>query len=52
MLNLSHKNLDVYKLSKEFVKDIYLLTNSFPKHEVYGLTNQLRRFYLCSIEYC
>jgi four helix bundle protein len=43
MLNLSHKNLDVYKLSKELVKEIYLLTNNFPKHEVYGLTNQLRR---------
>ncbi len=43
MLNLSHKNLDVYKLSKELVKEIYRLTNSFPKGEIYGLTNQLRR---------
>jgi four helix bundle protein len=43
MLNLSHKNLDVYKLSKELVKEIYLLTSKFPKDEVYGLTNQLRR---------
>lgn len=43
MLDLSHKNLDVYKLSKELVKEIYLLTSSFPKDEIYGLTNQLRR---------
>lgn len=43
MLNLSHKNLDVYKLSKELVKEIYILTSKFPKDEIYGLTNQLRR---------
>ncbi len=43
MLNLSHKNLDVYKLSKELVKEIYLLTSKFPKDEIYGLTSQLRR---------
>ncbi len=43
MLNLSHKNLDVYKLSKDLVKEIYLLTSNFPKDEIYGLTNQLRR---------
>jgi len=43
MLNLSHKNLDVYKLSKELVKELYFLTSKFPKDEIYGLTNQLRR---------
>lgn len=43
MLSLSHKNLDVYKLSKELVNEIYLLTSKFPKDEIYGLTNQLRR---------
>lgn len=43
MLNLSHKNLDVYKLSKELVNEIYKLTTIFPKDEIYGLTNQLRR---------
>jgi four helix bundle protein len=43
MLNLSHKNLDVYKLSKDLVKEIYVLTSGFPKDEIYGLTNQLRR---------
>lgn len=43
MLNLNHKNLDVWKLSRQFIKDIYLLTESFPKSEFYNLTNQLRR---------
>jgi len=43
MLNLVHKKLDVWKLSVEFVEDIYLLTEKFPKTELFGLTNQLRR---------
>ena len=43
MLDLSHKKLDVWKLSVEFVADIYMLTEAFPKTEMYGITNQLRR---------
>ena len=43
MLNLSHKNLEVYKISLLFVKDIYRLTNFLPKEELYGLVSQLRR---------
>ncbi len=43
MLNISHKNLDVYKLSKELVKEIYLLTSTLPNSENFGITNQLRR---------
>ena len=27
----------------DLTKQIYLLTNDFPKHELYGLTSQLRR---------
>lgn len=30
-------------MSIEFVASIYELTNSFPKSEIYGITNQLRR---------
>jgi four helix bundle protein len=26
-----------------FIKQTYLLTDKFPKHEIYGLTSQLRR---------
>lgn len=43
MLNLSHKKLDVCKLSIELIKLIYKLTESFPKSELFGITNQLRR---------
>ncbi len=43
MLNLNHKNLLVWKKSIELVKEIYVQTNKFPKHEMYGLTSQLRR---------
>ena len=43
MLELSHKKLEVYKLSMCLVKDIYELTESFPKHELYSLVNQTRR---------
>ncbi len=43
MLNLSHKTLDVYKISMNFVKEIYNITNDFPKHEQFILVSQLRR---------
>jgi len=43
MLNLNHKNLDVWKVSLLLIKDIYLLTENYPKSEIYGLTSQLRR---------
>ena len=38
-----HKKLDVYNKAFEFTKDIYRATASFPKEEIYGVTNQLRR---------
>jgi len=38
-----HKDLEVWKESIGLVTDIYVATASFPKEEVYGLTNQLRR---------
>ena len=43
MLNLSHKNLDVWKSDMQLVKEIYELTKNFPHEELYGLTSQLRR---------
>jgi four helix bundle protein len=43
VLNKPHKKLDVWKKSIELVQKIYELTNSFPKSEDYGLTNQMRR---------
>jgi four helix bundle protein len=43
MLDLSHKNLEVYKFSLLLVKEIYALTKGFPKEEQFALVNQLRR---------
>jgi four helix bundle protein len=39
----SHKDLNVWQSSIELVTDIYLLTGTFPKEEIYGLSNQMRR---------
>ena len=43
MLNLSHKNLDVYQISLKLVKEVYIATKQFPKEEQYILTLQIRR---------
>ena len=43
MLRLNHKKLDVWKISVELVKEIYLVTNQFPSEEKFGLVSQLRR---------
>lgn len=39
----THKDLDVWKRSIELVTEIYNITKSFPKDELYGLVNQIRR---------
>ncbi len=39
----THKDLQVWRKSISFVKEIYLITRSFPKEELFGLTSQLRR---------
>ena len=40
---LAHKRLQAWKLCHELVLAVYSATNSFPKHELYGLTSQARR---------
>ncbi len=42
-LQLNHKNLDVYIVSKAFVIECYRITKNFPKQEQYALTRQIRR---------
>jgi len=37
------KQLRVWQLSREFVSDIYKITDTFPKHELHSMVNQLRR---------
>ena len=39
----SYRDLLVWQKSKNAVKEIYLLTATFPKEEMYGLTAQIRR---------
>ena len=39
----AHHNLQVWQRSIRFVTDIYQLTETFPKSELYGLINQMRR---------
>ena len=39
----SYRDLDVWKLSIDFVKEVYQLTSGFPKIETYGLTSQIRK---------
>lgn len=39
----THRDLDVWKRSIDFVTCIYKVTESFPKSELYGLTSQIRR---------
>jgi four helix bundle protein len=38
-----HKDLDVWKKSIEFVKEIYKMTSEFPKEELFGIVSQIRR---------
>ncbi|MGA8849155.1 MAG: four helix bundle protein [Dehalococcoidia bacterium] len=39
----THKDLDVWKESMNLVEEVYKLTESFPKEEIFGLTSQMRR---------
>lgn len=43
MATKSFKDLVVWQKSKELAVVVYHLTDDFPKSEMYGLTNQMRR---------
>ena len=38
-----HQDLKVWQESMSLVKDIYQVTNDFPREEIYALTSQMRR---------
>lgn len=38
-----HKDLNAWKKSMQLVLNVYSLTSSFPREEIYGLTSQIRR---------
>jgi len=37
------RDLNIWKLGVEIVEDVYKLTKSFPKDELYGLSAQMKR---------
>ena len=39
----THKDLEVWKRSLDLVEQVYVITRSFPKDEIYGLSLQMRR---------
>ena len=43
MLTKSFKDLIVWQKSRDLAVQIYRLTENFPKSELYGLTNQMKR---------
>ncbi len=40
---MTHKDLDVWKKSIEFVTCMYSLTKEYPREELFGLVSQMRR---------
>jgi len=40
---MEYRDLDVWKFSRKLVNSVYELTKSFPREELYGLTNQIRK---------
>lgn len=39
----NYRQLDAWKKSMQLVKEIYSVTRSFPKEEMFGLTSQIKR---------
>lgn len=39
----THKNLDIWKMGIDLVEKIYLITQTYPREEIYGLRSQMRR---------
>ena len=39
----THQDLDVWKVSMDLVINLYLITDTFPKGEIYGLVAQIRK---------
>jgi len=42
-MKFTFEKLDIYRKTSDLVDNIYLLTRDFPKEELFGLTQQLRR---------
>jgi len=42
-VNMDFRNLKVWQISMDLVEEIYRITKTFPKSEIYGLADQMRR---------
>lgn len=40
---MEYKDLDIWKIARNLTNNVYTLTKNFPKDELFGLTNQIRR---------
>ena len=40
---MNYTELEVWKYARGLVKLVYLMKKSFPKEEIYGLINQIRK---------
>lgn len=43
MSQLKYTELDVWQVARMLVSKVYIHSKTFPKEEIFGLTNQLRR---------
>ncbi|MBW4470629.1 MAG: four helix bundle protein [Stenomitos rutilans HA7619-LM2] len=39
----SYRDLEVWKVSMQLARAVYQATEAMPKHEIYGLTSQIRK---------
>src|SRR5262249_47147582 len=39
----SYRDLDVWRIAMELAKQCFVVTNKFPRDEIYGMTSQIRR---------
>ena len=42
-LQLNHQKLDIYSVSRTFIKECYFITKHFPPEEKFALVQQIRR---------
>ena len=43
MFSRTFEEVELWQLAQGWVLEIYRFTSNFPRHEMYGLTSQLRR---------
>jgi four helix bundle protein len=39
----TYRDINIWNMGIDLVKDIYKLTDDFPKNEIYGIVSQMRR---------